>query len=61
MSIKYDAIFYCLPSNLYEANLEYINDLKKVCPDIHILENEPPVSIICGSKLPKLFILGLTQ
>lgn len=57
MTIKYDAIYYCIPSHLYEANLEYLDELKKVCPEIQILENEPSVSIIRGSQLPKLFIL----
>jgi len=54
----YDAIYYCLPGHLLLANEDFIKELKSVCPDIRILENEPPASLLRESKLPKLFIMG---
>lgn len=55
----YDAIYYCLPAHLMTANEEYLKQLKSICPDVRIIENEPPLSLLRESKLPKLFILVL--
>lgn len=37
-------------------NQEYLTELKKICPDIMLVENEPPQSVVRGSQLT-LFIL----
>lgn len=57
MTTHFDAIYYCLPTHLYDANQNYLEELRKVCPSIRILENEPSLSLIRANKLPTLFIL----
>lgn len=57
MTTHFDAIYYCLPTHLYDANQEYLDELQKICPEIRILENEPSVSLIRANQLPTLFIM----
>ena len=57
MTTHFDAIYYCLPSHLHEANRDYIEELKKLCPEIRILDSEPNLSLIRDNHLPRLFIL----
>lgn len=57
MTTHFDAIYYCIPTHLYDANQSYLEELRKVCPSIRILENEPSISLIRGNQLPTLFIM----
>ena len=52
----FDRIFYCTPSLQFYHNQGYLNELKKICPQIVLIENEPSQSLIRGSQ-QSLFIL----
>jgi len=54
---NYDAIYYCLPESIFQTSQGFINELRKVCPDIRIIEGEPQLSLLRGNTLPTLFIL----
>lgn len=53
---EYDAIFYCFHADNFAANQEYLDELRKICPKIKIVEGLPPISFFQNSRLPKLFL-----
>lgn len=53
----YDVIYYCLPETIFSSSRAYLEELKKICPEIKIIEGLPSLSLLRSSELPKLFVL----